>query len=323
MGKTLSNQNLLIIGSVAFDSIKTPFGEITDALGGSGTYISLAASYFCRPAVVAVVGEDFKTEDEKIFTAKNIDISGLKRQAGKTFRWGGEYSFNLNDRTTLFTELNVFQNFRPTLAENHKAAGYVFLGNIHPNLQLEVLNQIKKPKFAGLDTMNYWIENAPKDLEKVLKLVNVFIINDSEARELSGEHNLTKAARKIIGMMKTTSPRPSPQKERETATLIIKRGEYGLLMFHQGAIFHLPAFPLEDVMDPTGAGDSFAGGFMGFLAKTDDLSFENLKRACVYGSVMASFCVEKLATERLQNLTDGEIAGRYQKFKELTHFELL
>ncbi len=308
----MSNSNkLLIIGSVAYDSIKTPFGKINNALGGSASYISLAASYFTKSALVAVVGEDFKDSDKKILADKKIDISGLRIAKGKTFRWGGEYSFDLNSRATLFTELNVFENFSPQLLKEHKKSDYVFLGNIHPSLQQSVLGQIKKAKFVGLDTMNYWIEKAPKELKVVLKLVSMLVINDSEARELSDEHNIAKAAKKILSIMKKNS------------VLIIKRGEYGLLMFYKDAIFHLPGYPLEDVIDPTGAGDSFAGGFMGFLAKTDDISFENLKRACVYGSVMASFCCQQLGTKQLEQLSLAKIQQRYQTFKELTHFELV
>ncbi len=313
--------SLLIVGSVAFDSIETPFGKIKKALGGSASYFSLAASFFARPSVVGVVGKDFADIYRQPLKKKNIDLSGLEQTAGKTFAWGGKYSFDLNNRETLFTHLNVFENFKPKLSAGHKNASYIFLGNIHPALQLEVLSQIKKPKLVGLDTMNLWIEKTPKELAKILKLVDVFVINDSEARELSGEHNLVKAAKKIIAMMDTTSPQPSPQKGRETATLIIKRGEYGLLLFKGRDVFHLPGYPLEDVIDPTGAGDSFAGGLMGFLAKTEDLSWGNLKRACVAGSVMASFCCERLGTQRLQEISPGDIKRRFKEFKRLTHFD--
>ncbi len=312
MKNNTSSTDLLVVGSVAFDNIKTPFGQIENALGGSATYISLAANFFNRPSMVAVVGDDFSGDYRRIFELNQIDLSGLEQAPGKTFRWGGEYNFDMNDRRTLFTELNVFENFQPKLADHHKNCQYIFLGNIHPSVQKEVLAQIKQPKFIGLDTMNYWIEKTPLELAGTLNLTDVLIINDTEARQLSEEHNLVKAARKILGFMK----------QEKNATLIIKRGEYGLLLFHKDAIFHLPGFLLEDVVDPTGAGDSFAGGFMGFLAKTGDLSFENLKRACVYGSVMASFCVENLGTARLQNLTLDEINKRYQGFKQLTHFEL-
>jgi sugar/nucleoside kinase (ribokinase family) len=304
----LSNSNrLLIIGSVAYDSIKTPFGHAKNALGGSASYFSLAARQFVRPSIVAVVGEDFKPRDLKTFQKFKVDISGLQKTKGKTFRWGGEYSFDLNSRTTIFTELNVFEGFYPLLSDSHQNSKYVFLGNIHPKLQKSVLSQIRQAKFVGLDTMNYWIERTLPELKAVLKLVNLLVINDSEARELSKEHNLYKAAKKILVMMKLNS------------FLIIKRGEHGLLMFHQNSIFNLPGYPLEDVVDPTGAGDSFAGGFMGYLAKSGNITFENLKRACVYGSVTASFCVEKMATIQLQKISLIGIKERYIKFKALTN----
>ncbi len=340
MNKKTSNQ-LLTIGSVAYDSIKTPFGAVDKALGGSASYFSLSASYFTRPAIVAVVGDDFAAKDEKILAEKNIDLAGLQKTTGKTFAWGGEYSFDMNSRTTLFTELNVFETFKPVLSEEHKKAEYVFLGNIHPSLQLEVLSQISNPKLVGLDTMNFWIEKALEDLKKVLAKIDVLIINDSEARELSKEHNLIKSAKIISAMLKQS---------KKTA-LIIKRGEYGLLLFtgemslrvppkqsdfeivassdkaltprNDMRVFNLPGYPLEDVTDPTGAGDSFAGGFMGYLAKVDDISQASLKQACVAGSALASFCVEKLGTLRLQNLNDSDIQSRMKDFKHLTHFDLI
>jgi sugar/nucleoside kinase (ribokinase family) len=309
MEKQSSSSGLLIVGSVAFDSIETPFGKVNKTLGGSASYFSLAASFFARPSVVAVVGDDFTGRERKILESKKNDLSGLETAKGKSFHWGGKYSFDLNNRKTLFTHLNVFENFRPKLLPHHKTASYVFLGNIHPKLQLEVLSQIKKPKLVGLDTMNFWIEKAPKDLKKILKLADIFVINDSEARELSAEHNLVKAAKKIIAMM------------GKKPTLIIKQGEYGLLMFQQGKIFHLPGFPLEDVIDPTGAGDSFAGGMFGYLAKIGELDWENLKRACVAGSVLASFAVEELGTNRLGQITQSDIFKRVAEFKKLTNFE--
>ncbi len=313
MNKNVSNSSVLIVGSIAYDTIKTPFGEIDNALGGSGTYFSLTSSLFSKTQIVGVVGEDFKKADEQLLLSHGVDISGIEHQAGKTFRWGGEYSFDLNNRTTLFTELNVLENFDPKLSENHKQAEYVFLGNTHPSVQKKVLEQMTQAKFIGLDTMNFWIEKTPNELKEVLKLTDCLIINDSEAREFSKEHNLVKAAKKIMGAMG----------EKESKTLIIKRGEYGLLMFNKNEIFHLPGYPLEDVVDPTGAGDSFAGGFMGFLAKTQDSTFENLKRACVYGSVTASFCCEKLGTNRLQEITAADINQRFKEFKQLTQFETL
>jgi sugar/nucleoside kinase (ribokinase family) len=320
--------NLLIVGSVAFDSIETPFGKIKKTLGGSAGYFSLAASFFARPSVVAVVGKDFTAVHGLVLKKKNIDISGLEQKAGKTFSWGGKYSFDLNNRETLFTHLNVFESFKPKLSADHKTAKYVFLGNIHPTLQLDVLSQVKKPKLVGLDTMNLWIKKTPKELAKILRLVDVFVINDSEARQLSGEHNLVKGAKGIMGMMSPTTPpsdalgHPSSGR-RGSPTLIIKQGEYGLLMFRGGGIFHLPGYPLEDVTDPTGAGDSFAGGFMGYLCREGSRPFPtwgSLKRACVAGSVMASFCCEQLGTKRLQNLSPRDIAKRFAEFKKLTNF---
>jgi len=323
MNKRVSTQSkLLVVGSVAFDSIKTPFGKIDRTLGGSASYFSLAASFFTKPSVIAVVGEDFKNSDRKILQRKNIDLSGLEQQKGKSFFWRGEYNFDLSSRETLELQLNVFSQFKPRLLPHHKQARYVFLGNIHPKLQLEVLKQIKKPTLVGLDTIDFWIEKNLSDLKKVLKLVDVFVINESEARELSQEFNLVKAAKKILGMM---SKHP---------ILIIKQGEHGLLMFSSPPqsmgrgrgrglnIFNLPGFPLEKVFDPTGAGDSFAGGFMGYLASVDDVSDAHLKRACVYGSVVASFCVENFGTKSLEKLTRANINHRFQQFKHLTHFEI-
>ncbi|MBI5530555.1 MAG: sugar kinase [Candidatus Doudnabacteria bacterium] len=312
MNTKSSNNGLLIVGSVAYDSIKTPFGKIDKTLGGSASYFSLAASYFTTAALVAVVGEDFADADKDVLAKRNVNLEGLKKIPGKTFAWGGEYSFDMNTRTTLFTELNVFENFKPQLSETQSQAQYVFLGNTHPALQLEVLNQISSPKLVGLDTMNYWIEKALPDLKNVLGKVDLLVINDSEARELSGEHNLVKAVKQILLLLKQ-SPKTA---------LIIKRGEYGLLLFAENEIFNLPGYPLEDVIDPTGAGDSFAGGFMGYLAKIDATNMESLKQACVAGSALASFCVEKLGTERLQNLTENNIQKRMNDFKTLTHFEI-
>jgi len=304
--------NLLIIGSVAFDSIKTPFESVEGTLGGSATFCSLAASFFTQPGIVAVVGEDFTSGHKKVLTNKNIDLEGLEQAPGKSFAWGGEYSFDLNSRTTLFTNLNVFENFQPKVPENYKKSEYVFLGNIHPLLQKDVLSQTTHTKFVGLDTMNYWIEKALPELKEVLRFVNILIINDSEAREFTHEHNLLKASKKILGIMDLM----------RQPILIIKRGENGLSMFQGSHIFSLPAYPLEDVADPTGAGDSFAGGFMGYITQTENTNWENLKLACVYGSIMASFSVEKLGTERLQEITQDEITRRFQDFKNLTHFEM-
>ncbi len=304
--------DILIIGSVAYDTIETPFGKVDDALGGSGTYFSLAASYFTKPKILAVVGEDFKDSHLSMLEQKGVDVSAIKKTEGKTFRWGGKYGFDLNNRETLFTELNVFENFNPVLPDNFKTCQYLFLGNIHPALQNKVLQQAQGAKFVGLDSMNLWIENSRQELLEVLKRVNIFIINDSECRELSQEYNLFKAANKILGMMD----------EKKDPALIIKQGEFGLFLFKGGKTFHLPAFPLENVFDPTGAGDSFAGGFMGFLAKTGDHSWENLKRASVAGSIMASFCVEQMGAKALEEISQEEIANRFSQFKQLTHFEI-
>jgi len=308
---TGSTPNLLVIGSVAFDDIETPFGKAKKTLGGSATYISLSASYFARPALVGIVGEDFEKEHCQILQKKNVDLMGLEMKKGKTFAWGGKYHFDLNTRDTLFTHLNVFENFSPVLSPVHRAAKYVFLGNTHPAQQIKIINQLKNPKFVGLDTMNYWIEKTPKELGQVLKLVDALVINDSEARELSKEHNLLKAAKKISGLMHAGKKR----------LLIIKRGEYGLLLFQGGQIFHLPGFPLEDVVDPTGAGDTFAGGFMGQLVQIRNLSWTNMKKAALSGSVMASFCVEDFGTKKLQTLNPNMILKRQKAFKALTHFE--
>lgn len=306
--------NLLIVGSLAYDSIETPFGKINKTLGGSASYFSLASSFFAHPQIIGVVGQDFKSTDFKTLS-KIADTTGITKANGKTFHWAGRYHFDLNTRDTLKTELGVFENFKPELSEKHKNSDYIFLGNIHPKLQLDVLKQISKPKFIGLDTMNFWIGNALKDLKIILKKVDCLIINDSEARELSHEHNILKAAKKILGMMNIkTSPGSQP------STLIIKRGEYGLLMFSGKQVFHLPGFPLEDVIDPTGAGDSFAGGFMGYITKTQNTTWENLKKACVAGSVLASFSVESLGTQALQKITAKKIAKRFNDFKTLTHF---
>ena len=311
MNKKSSTPNLLVIGSVAFDDIETPFGKSKKTLGGSATYISLAASYFTKAGLVAVVGEDFKSEHCNVLQKQKVDLTGLEMQKGKTFAWGGKYHFDLNTRETLFTHLNVFENFSPELSPVHRNTQYVFLGNTHPAQQIKIINQLKNPKFVGLDTMNYWIEKTPKELGQVLKLVDALVINDSEARELSKKHNLLKAAKKISGLMHKNKKR----------LLIIKRGEYGLLLFQGNKIFHLPGFPLEDVVDPTGAGDTFAGGFMGHLSAKSDFSWDNFKKACVAGSAMASFCVQNFGTKALQDLNKTAIQQRVKGFKHLTHFQ--
>lgn len=298
---------ILVVGSVAFDSIKTPFGEAKEILGGSATYFSVAASFFSEVNLVAVVGDDFKDKHLEVFTSKGIDVRGLERVPGKTFRWAGEYSYDLNNRTTLDTQLNVFADFQPKIIKEYQDADYVFLGNIDPELQRGVVRQTKKPKLVACDTMNFWIEGRYESLVETLKCVDVLIINDSETRQLANEFNLIKAARVIQAM----GPR----------TLVIKRGEYGVLMFNRSSWFSAPAYPLEEVFDPTGAGDAFAGGFMGYIAATNDSDEVNLKKAIIFGSVMASFSVEEFGLNRLLKLTYPEIKERYSAFKLLTHFE--
>lgn len=301
--------SLLVVGSVAFDSVKTPFGEAEEVLGGSATYFSVAASFFTQVSLVAVVGEDFPDKEIQFLKSRKIDVSGLERAKGKTFRWKGEYGFQLNEAKTLDTQLNVLQNFWPKLPEKYKSIDIVFLGNIDPDLQREVLQQVTKPKLTALDTMNFWISSKKDSVIKTLGLVDILIINDGEARQLSGEHNLVKAAGKIQAM--------GPK------IVIIKRGEYGALLFSKKSIFHAPAYPLENVFDPTGAGDSFAGGFMGYLAKTRKFDDVNVRRAIIMGSVAASFNVEDFSLNRFKRLKNSEILARYKAFKHLTHFENL
>ncbi len=301
--------SLLVVGSVALDTVETPFGKVQDALGGSAVYISAAASYFTNPIrLVAVVGGDFPKEHIKFMESRQIDLDGLQIiENGKTFRWGGKYHYDLNVRDTLFTDLNVFKNFNPVIPNTFKNSAYVCLGNIDPILQLQVLKQIKKPRLVVGDTMNYWIETKPKELLETMKYMDVLIVNDSEARLLTHEPNLIKAAKKIIKM--------GPK------ILIIKKGEHGAMLVTDDAIFSAPAFPLETIFDPTGAGDSFAGGFIGWIARTDELSFENLKRAVVYGSALASFCVEKFSIDSLRELSYLKIQDRFHAFMNLSRFE--
>ena len=299
---------LLIVGSIGLDDIETPFDKVTNALGGSTTYISLAATYFSGPvSIVGVVGDDFPDEHIKMLEDHNVDLEGLQIVKGaKTFRYGCKYHYDLNVRDSLFTELNVFEKFNPIIPDKEKKSSFVILGNIAPQLQINVLDQLENPKFVVCDTMNFWIDRSKADLIKVLKRVNVLIINDSEARLLSNEPNLIKAAKMISEM--------GPK------YLIIKKGEHGALLFGENTIFSAPAYPMENIFDPTGAGDAFAGGFTGYLHKNMEFSFENLKRAVVYGSVMASFCVEKFSTKGLENLSFLEIHNRYIEFRELSSF---
>lgn len=299
--------SLLVVGSVAFDSVKTPFGEVKDVLGGSATYFSTAASYFTDVHLVAVIGEDFPDEHVEFLSHRGIDLEGLVRQAGQTFRWRGEYSYQLNEAKTLETQLNVFESFHPTLPGSYRDLPFVFLANIDPTLQLDVLKQVNSPKLVACDTMNFWIEGKRDALIKILGEVDILIVNDGEARELAQEVNLVKVAKKILSY--------------GPGTLVVKQGEYGALMFTEHRVFSAPAYPLEEIFDPTGAGDSFAGGFMGYLSKCGEVNDTNIRKAVIYGSTMASFNVEAFSLDRMRALTQEEIASRYQAFKELTFFE--
>jgi sugar/nucleoside kinase (ribokinase family) len=299
--------SLLVVGSVAFDSVETPFGKAEEVLGGSATYFSTAASFFTDVKLVAVVGEDFPDGHVDFLKSREIDVNGLQKASGKTFRWKGRYDFDLNQAHTLDTQLNVFASFKPQIPEEYKDAEYVFLANIDPVLQLEVLRQVKKPRLVACDTMNFWIEGKLNELKETLRHVDILTINEGEARELSKEANLVKAAKTI----RSFGPK----------TLIVKRGEYGSLMFSDTGIFAAPAYPLESVFDPTGAGDSFAGGFMGYLSNTGNLGDGNIRQAIIFGSVMASFNVEEFSLNRMKTLAYNEIEQRYKSFKSLTHFE--
>jgi sugar/nucleoside kinase (ribokinase family) len=297
------------VGSLGLDTVVTPFDRVENALGGSATYISLAASYFSGPLyLVGVVGEDFPQKYIKLLEDHNIDLEGLQIvKGGKTFRWAGKYHYDLNVRDTLLTELNVFEKFDPIIPEKFRRAKFICLGNIDPELQIKVLDQMIDPHFVVGDTMNYWIEGKKEALMELLKRVNVLIINDSEARLLAKEPNLIKAWKIIRGM--------GPE------ILIIKKGEHGALLFTDDTVFSAPAYPMEMIFDPTGAGDTFAGGFTGYLHKTQDLSPENMKRAVIYGSTMASFCVEKFSTQSLENLQYLRIQDRYREFFNLSKFD--
>ena len=297
---------ILVVGSVAFDSIETPFGHVEDALGGSATYFSTSASFFSDVNLVAVVGEDFPEEHRNMLAERNIDLTGLQTAPGETFRWKGRYGFDLNEAHTLDTQLNVFEDFSPQLPEKYRDAEYVFLANINPELQLDVLNQVHNPKLVACDTMNFWIEGKREQLIKTLAHVDILIINEGEVRQLADEPNLQKAARVILAM--------GPK------TLVIKRGEYGVIMYTEHSVFSAPAVPLEEVFDPTGAGDTFAGGFFGYLASTRNLSDANMRQAVVFGSVMASFTVESFSLDRLKALDYSEIKNRYTEVKLLTDF---
>ena len=303
--------SLLIIGTVAFDAIETPFGKTDKILGGAGTYIGLAASYYTKNLnLVSVVGGDFPQENITMLQNHSIDTSGLEiKKDEKTFFWSGKYRTDMNSRDTIETQLNVLADFNPIIPEQYRDCEFLMLGNLVPAVQLNVVNQMKnRPKLIVLDTMNFWMEIAMDDLKKTIAAVDVLTINDEEARLLSGEYSLVKAAKKILAM--------GPK------YLIIKKGEHGALLFNNEQVFFAPALPLEDVFDPTGAGDSFAGGFIGYLAETNDISFENMKRAIIYGSAMASFCVEKFGTEKLINLDKEEVDERIQEFIDLVQFDI-
>lgn len=303
--------SLVVVGSVAFDGIETPFGKVDKIIGGSGTYISYCASYFTQNVkLVSVVGEDFPVETIAHLNQKGVSTEGLQIKKGeKSFFWQGKYHLDLNSRDTLVTELNVLADFDPVIPDSYQDCEYLILGNLTPQIQKQVIDRLKKrPKLIVMDTMNFWMQIALDDLKVVLKMVDVLSINDEEARLLSGEHSLVKAAQKI--------------QEMGPKYLIIKKGEHGALLFHKDEIFYAPALPLADVFDPTGAGDTFAGGFIGHLAKTGDISFENMKTALIHGSAMASFCVGKFGPEALYNLSDEEVQNRLQEFVDLVQFEI-
>jgi sugar/nucleoside kinase (ribokinase family) len=301
--------SLLVVGSVAFDGLESPYGKVDRTVGGAATYFAVAASMFTHVNLVAIVGDDFTSKDAEVFKGRRIDTEGLERAAGKSFFWAGRYSENLNERITLVTELNVFADFKPKLPKKYRESKYVFLANIAPDLQRDVLQQVsKRPKIVALDTMNYWIERSNDELRETLKHVDILMINDAETRQLSSEHNLLRAARHIFKL--------GPK------TLVVKRGEYGAMMVDKRGVFCVPAFPLEEPHDPTGAGDSFAGGFMGYLAGEGQKTDAALRRAMVYGSVLGSFAVEKFGLERLISLKPAEIHARARHFAKLTQFKL-
>ncbi|HEV8661856.1 MAG TPA: PfkB family carbohydrate kinase [Candidatus Methylomirabilis sp.] len=298
---------ILVVGSVAYDTVRTPFGEVSEVLGGSAAYFAVAAAFFADVRLVAVVGEDFAEEHLELLRERHVDLEGLSRVPGRTFRWRGEYGFDLNEAKTLETHLNVFAAFRPRIPPAYRESEIVFLANIDPDLQREVLGQVAAPKLVAADTMNFWITGKPEALRETLQQVHTLLVNDAEARMLAGEPNLVKAARKILSW--------GPK------SLLIKRGEYGALMFSDGWWFSAPALPLEQILDPTGAGDSFAGGYLGYLANTGNFSLDNVRKAVIMGSVMASFAVEDFSLRRLTRLTYPEIESRYREFKELVRFE--
>lgn len=299
--------SLLVVGSVALDDVRTPFGERKDVLGGAATYFALAASYFTDVRLVGVVGEDFPDRHRELLESKGIDLAGLEAVEGKTFRWGGAYGYDLNARETLFTDLNVFADFRPRIPEPFRDSEHVFLANIQPDLQLDVLDQVESPETVSLDTMNYWIEHTPGELREVIERVDLLLINDSETRELAQEPNLRKAAASIL--------------EWGPRLIVVKKGEHGAAAFSGDWIFAVPGIPLDTIVDPTGAGDAFAGGFLGYVAATGDTSPEGLKRATIYGSAMGSFCCEDFSVDRLTRLDADAIEERFHEFGQLTRFD--
>lgn len=298
--------NLLVVGSVALDSVETPYGMVENALGGSAVYFSVSASYFTNVGVVAVIGRDFPEDHLNFLKSKRIDLRGLKRESGLTFHWKGRYSGDLNEAETIDTQLNVFEDFRPYIPEEYRESSFVFLANIDPELQLNVLEQVKRPKLTICDTMNFWIEGKLGQLKEIIKRVDILIINEGEVRQLSRETNLIKAYQKISSY--------GPK------VLVIKQGSYGALLFTPSSVFSAPAYPLEELSDPTGAGDCFAGGFVGYLAKSQDTAEDELRKAVIYGSVMASFNVEDFSLGRLKTLTIDEIEKRFESFRKLTQF---
>ena len=299
--------SVLVVGSVAFDTIETPFGKRDRALGGSATFFSASASFFTPVEIVAVVGEDFGEDEFAFLRSRKVGLSGLTRAKGKTFHWQGSYGFDLNTANTIATHLNVFQSFAPDLSPELRRVRHLFLGNIDPELQWSVLQQVENPRLVAADTMNFWIGGKPEQLKRTLSKVDILLINDAEARMLSGEHNIVKAAKAIMGF--------GPKR------LVIKRGEYGALLFDGDHVFAAPAFPLPALFDPTGAGDSFAGGFFGTLSRAEEINSRVFRQATIVGSVMASFAVEQFSIDRFRTLTPAEIRGRYREFQQLTHFD--
>ncbi len=301
--------SILVVGSVAYDTVETPFGRAERVLGGSASFFSVAASYFSPVNLVGVVGEDFGEEQLRAFRGRPIDLEGLERMEGRTFHWQGKYSLDLNSRETICTDLNVFERFQPKIPAAYRGSEVVFLGNIDPVLQRRVLAQVERPRVVACDTMNFWIHGKPVEVKETLRKVQILLVNDQEARELSGEWNLVKAARAIRAM--------------GPGTLVVKKGEHGVLMFDEAGMFAAPALPLERVFDPTGAGDTFAGGFLGYLASTGETGDAALRRAVIMGSTMASFCVEAFSLDRLLELDRPAIDARYREFERLTRFESL